>query len=64
MNKIHFVILTIKGYYNPEFGILLEETDGKRRFFTHCKGKPYEYKEEDIKFIRFMGKFNFELFFN
>lgn len=60
MSKIHFVVITLKECLNdPEFGVLLEEDDGKRRFFTMYKGEPLEYEAEKIEYIRFAEKREF-----
>lgn len=60
MSKIHFVVITLKECpKDPEFGILLEEDNGKQRFFTMYKGEPLEYKANKIAAIRFAGKREF-----
>lgn len=60
MSKIHFVVLEVDEEHSiPEFGILLQENDETKRFFTLYKGEPLEIDSRRIKTIRFVGKREF-----
>ena len=58
---IHFVVLLVKqkrGWGNPKFGILVVD-HGLNRFFSLYKGRPVEYKPEQIEKVRFVEEFEF-----